>query len=208
MKETNDIGRKALELFLRFGIRSVTMDNLASELGISKRTLYGVYREKDELIRAVTELDLKIGQEFLAEIESAGLPALDELFLVNRKIQTLRNRYSPAFYFDLKKYYPEIYERWLREKRENTYQLITRNLRKGKSEGVYRNDIHEHYIGLLHMARIEMLENGEIIGESESASGSFLEEIFKYHLHGICNTTGLANLPSIIEKEKYKSDAL
>jgi AcrR family transcriptional regulator len=176
------------------------MDNLALELGISKRTLYRVYREKDELVRAITQLDLQQGKTFLSEIEGALLPAVEELFLVNQKLREMRVRYSPSFYFDLRKYYPKIYENWLREHRNNSYQLITHNLRKGKSEGVYRAEINEHFIGLLHMARLEMLENSDIFGNQESASGRFLQEIFIYHLHGICNPRGLALLQTILEK--------
>lgn len=205
MKNNHDIGTKALDLFLRYGIRSVTMDNLALELGISKRTLYGVYHEKGELVRAIIQLDLQQGKTFLSEIEGALLPALEELFLVNRKLREIRGRYSPSFYFDLRKYYSKIYEYWLGEHRNNSYQLITHNLRKGKSEGVYRADINEHSIGLLHMARLEMLENSDIFGNQESVSGKFLHDIFIYHLHGICNARGLAILQHILEKEQLKN---
>jgi hypothetical protein len=80
--------------------------------------------------------------------------------------------------------------------------LIVGNLRKGKREGVYRKEIQEQTIGKLYMARMEMLDSSEIIDGHQTLSAEFVQEIFTYHMHGICNENGLEALAEIKEKSK------
>jgi AcrR family transcriptional regulator len=191
MKEELTILERILSLFKRYGFRSVTMGDIAGELGVSKKTLYKEFRDKDDLINQVIDFDRNQSRRNLKEVYQSAPNALEELFMVNRFVHSLRSSYSPTFYYDLRRYFPEIYKRWMGDKRQNMYDLITGNLRKGKREGVYREEINEHTIGKLYMARIEMLESNDIIEEQESHSLEFMQEVFSYHLHGICNKNGL-----------------
>lgn len=191
MKDLNYIFEKVLDLFKRYGTRSVTMDDIAHELGMSKKTLYQEFTDKDELINRVIDYDMGQSKGFLEEVRQSDSNAVQELFMVNRRMHSVRTLYSPTFYFDLKRYYPEIYNRWIQDKRSNMFTVITENLRKGKQEGIYRAEIDEHIIGRLHIARIEMLEGNNIIEEHEGFSNDFIQEVFIYHLHGICNEQGL-----------------
>ena len=203
MKEEHNIFERILSLFRRYGIRGVTMDDIAGELGVSKKTLYNDFRDKDDLIKQVVDFDLDQSRRLLEEVFESAPNALEELFMVNRQIHSTRAFYSPSFYYDLRRYYPETYRKWIGDKRQNMYGLITENLRKGKQEGVYRQEIDEHTIGRLYMARIEMLDSNEIIEEKDSRSSEFMQEVFSYHLHGICNENGLKNL-SLIEDKNEK----
>ncbi|MDX2431579.1 MAG: TetR/AcrR family transcriptional regulator [Bacteroides sp.] len=198
MKDLNYIFEKVLALFKRYGTRSVTMDDIAHELGMSKKTLYQEFTDKDDLINRVIDYDMDQSKGFLEEVRQSDSNAVQELFMVNRRMHSVRTLYSPTFYFDLKRYYPEIYNRWIQNKRSNMFTVITENLRKGKQEGIYRPEIDEHIIGRLHIARIEMLEGNNIIEEHERLSNDFIQEVFIYHLHGICNEQGL----KIIARER------
>ena len=191
MKDLNNILEKVLALFKRYGTRSVTMDDIARELGVSKKTLYQEFTDKDDLINRVIDYDMEQSKGFLEEVRQSDSNAVQELFIVNRRMHSVRTLYSPTFYFDLKRNNPEIYNRWIQDKRSNMYTVITTNLRKGKQEGIYRAEIDEHIIGRLHIARLEMLEANEIIEEQERLSKDFIQEVFIYHLHGICNEQGL-----------------
>ena len=200
-----DILEKILSMFRRYGIRSITMDDIARELGISKKTLYHDFEDKNDLIKRVIDYDILVKRRFLEQVNRANYGAIEELFYVNEKIQQDRSSYSPTFYYDLKKYHPETYRRWLEEKRQNMFDLIVGNLQKGKREGVFREEIHEDTIGKLYMARMEILSNDEISDVLQTISPEFMQEIFDYHLHGICNETGLLSLAEFKEKsEKQK----
>jgi AcrR family transcriptional regulator len=186
-----DILERILSMFMRYGIRSITMDDIARELGISKKTLYHDFEDKTSLINRVIGFGMIQSRKFLEEVNRSEINAIEEIFLVNGRIHKERSRYSPTFYYDLKRYYPETYRRWINDKRQNMYDLIVGNLQKGKREGFYRQEIHEHTIGRLYMARMEMLDSSEIIEGHETLSSEFMQEVFTYHLHGICNENGL-----------------
>jgi AcrR family transcriptional regulator len=199
-----DILEKILSMFTHYGIRSITMDDIARELGISKKTLYHEFEDKRDLIRRVIDYDILANRKFLEDVHRANFNAVEELFYVNERIHQDRINYSPTFYYDLKKYYPETYRRWLDEKRQNMFDLIVGNLQKGKREGVFRTDIHEHSIGKLYMARMEMLSNHEISDVLQTITSEFMQEIFNYHLHGICNERGLNTLAELREKSEQQ----
>lgn len=194
---------RILSMFLRYGVRSITMDDIARELGVSKKTLYQDFTDKNDLIEKVISLDINQSQKFLEEFKSKKLNAIEEVFLVNSRIHQDRSRYNPTFYYDLKKFYPETYRKWLSERRKIMFGLVVTNLQKGKREGIYRSEIHEETIVKLYMARIEMLDSNDIIDNFQALSPEFMREIFIYHLHGICNENGLRTLSEF--KEKFKN---
>jgi len=197
-----DILERILSMFTRYGIRSITMDDIARELGVSKKTLYHDFEDKNDLIKRVIDFDIMQSRKFLEEAHRTDLDAIEEIFLVNGRIHQNRSRYNPTFYYDLKRYYPETYQRWLSEKRQNMFGLIVGNLQKGKQEGLYRKEIREHIIGKLYMARMEMLDSYEIIDGQQMLSAEFLQEIFTYHLHAICNESGLKTLAEFKAKSE------
>jgi len=179
-------------MFTRYGIRSITMDDIARELGVSKKTLYHVFQDKNDLIKRVIDFDIMQSRKLLEEVQRTDLDAIEEIFLVNSRIHQIRSRYNPTFYYDLKRYYPETYQRWLNEKRQNMFGLIVGN----------RKEINEHIIGKLYMARMEMLDSNEITDIHQMLSAEFLQEIFTYHLHAICNENGLKTLAEFKEKSE------
>lgn len=189
-------------MFTRIGIRSITMDDIARELGVSKKTLYHDFEDKNDLIRRVIDFDIMQSRKFLEEVHRTDLDAIEEIFLVNSRIHQNRSRYNPTFYYDLKRYYPETYQKWLSEKRQNMFGLIVANLSKGKREGLYRKEIKEHIIGKLYMARMEMLDSNDFIDGQQILSAEFLQEIFSYHLHAICNERGLKSLAEFKAKSE------
>jgi len=200
--ETIDILERILSMFVRYGMRSITMDDLARELGVSKKTLYHDFEDKNDLISRVINFDMMQSRKFLEDVQRTDLDAIGELFLVNERVHQDRSRYSPTFYYDLKRYYPGIYRKWLDDKRQNMMGLIVGNLKKGKQEGIYRKEINEETIGKLYMARMEMLDSNEIIDGHQTLTAACIQEIFTYHLHGICNENGLKVLANIKEKSE------
>lgn len=181
-------------MFLRYGIRSLTMDDIARELGVSKKTLYSNFRDKNNLILNVIEHELSQNEEFLKEIHSSKPGAMEEFLLLNSRVHFIRSRHSPSFYYDLKRYSPDAYGRLITERRDMISDMVKENLRKGKLEGIYRREIREQIIGKLYMAVMEMLENSDIFESHESLSPDFLRELSVYHLRGICNQKGLDEL--------------
>ena len=182
----------ALALYSKYGIKSITLDDLCRELGISKKTLYQHIHDKNDLIRKVIDYEISLQQKSMEKMFRSEINAIDELIYVNSMIHENQSIHNPTFYYDLKKYYPGIYAEWLDYKREKMFEMIHRNLEKGISEGLYRNDLDSIIISKLHMSRTESMHTSEIIDEKELSTSRFVDEVFSYHIHGICNEKGLA----------------
>jgi AcrR family transcriptional regulator len=182
----------ALALYSKFGIKSITLDDLCRELGISKKTLYQHIQDKNDLIRKVIDYEISLQQKSMEKMFRSEINAIDELIYVNRMIHENQSIHNPAFYYDLKKYYPDIFTEWLDYKRKKMFEMIHRNLEKGISEGLYRQDLNPTIISKLHMSRTESMHTSEIIDEKELSTSRFVDEVFSYHIHGICNDKGIA----------------
>ena len=190
-QEKERILNRVLSLYSKYGIRSITKDDISRELGMSKNTLYQHVEDKNDLVKEVIEYEIMVNQQFMEEMVVSGFNAIEELIHVNKRINAMQGVHNPTFFYDLKKYYPEVFARFMEYKRKRMYEQIMRNLKKGKEEGLYREEMDEHVIGMLYVARVEMLNSHEILQEDETTSVRFIREIFLYHLHGICNERGL-----------------
>lgn len=193
-QQTYDIFRQILDLYGKIGIRSVTMDDIARKLGVSKKTIYQYVRDKGELINRVIDLDITLNRSLTMELNSSGANAIEDLFTINDQMYRRERYLSPTFHYDLKKYYPEVYSRWISEKRKNLFQIITANIDKGKEEGFYREQLNGEVIAGLYISRIERLEIEDQMIDPWEFSDEAVREIFIYHLHGICNRKGLEYL--------------
>jgi len=194
MLDKQQILERILGMFMRYGIKSMTMDDIARELGISKKTLYQDFKDKRSLISEVIEFDLLLNKQLRDQVLLPRLGAIEEFHLINSRIHFIRSRYSETFHWDLKRYFPDTYQTWVSNRRRSVYKLITDNLKKGKKEGVYRREIKEQVVGNLYVIIIETLESSDLLDDHESLSGDFIKEMFYYHLHGICNQSGLIEL--------------
>ncbi|TGE17204.1 TetR/AcrR family transcriptional regulator [Hymenobacter elongatus] len=157
MEIKNRILVAAVELFMRNGIRSVSMDDIATHLAMSKKTLYKWFENKDQIVLAVMQGHLS-KEEVDCELAFAtGGNALEAMFnLINWHKEMLANLH-PSIFHDLQKYYPQAWQ--LFEQHKNTFilQKIADNLRRGMAEGLYRPDLDVDVLARLHLAEIELM---------------------------------------------------
>lgn len=182
---------RVFELYHKFGIKSVTMDDVAKELGISKKTLYQYVKDKSELVEKVMIINTLRHREAMHSIMAEKNNAIDELLAVNQYLNEMMKEKNPSLDYDLKKYYPEIHSRLRLNSHKHMYGSIRNNLIKGKKEGLYRKDLDEDIISKLHMARLESTYSSGSFTISELSSEKVMKEIFFYHLHGIASEKGL-----------------
>jgi AcrR family transcriptional regulator len=143
-----------LGLYSRYGIKSITMDDVSRELGISKKTLYQFIRDKADLIGRVLDYERRLTKQYMDQLADPDHNAIDELIEVNNRIHTSLTSHNPAFYYDLKKYYPDLFKGWMKQRRHGMYTLLISNIRRGKQEGFYREDMDEA-IEILFLGRIK-----------------------------------------------------
>lgn len=193
---------KVMGLYLRFGIRSVSMDDVAREVGISKKTLYQYFTDKSELVTTVLDCDskLKIKEQFEALVGTSN--ALEKMMGFYSFQMNMIKEYNPSLIYDLKKYYPEIHLKFIEKKRNIIYENILTNLIQGKSEGLYRENINEEVIAMLNLMRVEALVNSDVFRPEEMLTKEFFTDMFTYHMYGIVNDKGRKILEQNIDKLK------
>lgn len=190
-------------LYRKYGIKSVTMDDVSRELGISKKTLYQYVHDKDELVRKVVELELSLHHDRMNSNFEVNLNAIDELVGIGKCVSYMLKEYSPVTEYDLRKYYPDLYVLVREKRREWMVQFTQKNLLKGKAEGLYREDLDVEIITKLSVSHIDSMFDSEIIAISEFLDQHFFAEYFIYHLRGIVNEKGLAILDSTLRKYEF-----
>jgi len=176
---------------MKYGIKSVTMDDVARELGISKKTLYQYVNDKNELVQKVVEMEIGEKGEHFLKMRSTELNAIEELFEVNKMVRQMLKDYNPATEYDLRKYYPELYTNLIKVRRDRIYNNILSNLMKGKKEGLYRAELNEELIAKLQLSRVESAFDDKIFSQEELLSPKLFYEMFVYHIRGIANERGL-----------------
>lgn len=182
---------KISELYMRYGIKSITMDDVASHLSISKKTLYRYVNDKDDLVGKVIDLQIEILRTEMDCKCNARLNAIEELLIVSKTINYKLKNMNPGTIYDLKKYYPEHYTRFQAARRDKMRNNIVNNIRKGKEEGLYRDDLDENIISKLQISRIENIIDNELFSVEEYTSNKFFQEVFVYHIRGIANQKGI-----------------
>ena len=154
MEAKERISTKAEELFMRFGIRSVSMDDIANHLGMSKKTLYQYYADKDELVHAVVSNHITSLEHDCLVISGDAKTAIDEIFITIDQIIDEFNNMNPMLLHDLEKFHYRAFERFREHKDKFMMEVMRKNLEWGIKDELYRSDIN---IDILSKFRLESM---------------------------------------------------
>ena len=198
----NKIIIRATELFLSLGFKSVTMDDLAQSMGISKKTIYQFFKNKDQLIRSCTRsIQTKLVEEFNEIRKNAGNPII-ELFQVKKEVMKILGNTETAPQFQLQKFYPEIYK----ELKDREFDLVGKNLQKslerGINSGYFRKEINIDFIMRIYLNGLAGVRDINLFPLSEFKVEQVLEEFIEYHLRAISTKKGLSLLNRIYKKSE------
>jgi AcrR family transcriptional regulator len=199
-EDLKNILTKARELYTRFGIKSITMEDVAKELGISKKTLYQHVKDKEDLVGKFVENEIELRQKEICKCFRIGFNAIEELFEISLFMNRLMKEQNPATEYDLKKYYPRHHQKIVNVRREGIFRYILQNLRNGKKEGLYRQEMNEEIIAKLYLSRSEIIDANNIFTMEEITSLEIFVELLKYHIRGIATPDGIIELEKKIEK--------
>jgi TetR/AcrR family transcriptional regulator, cholesterol catabolism regulator len=153
-KVKDRIKLKAHDLFMQYGVRSITMDEIALQMGVSKKTIYQYYADKDELVDAVMIDKIKFNQDCCLKDKQHAKDAIHEVFLAIEMMQEMFQNMNPSILFELEKYYPKSFEKFLQHKYSFLYKILTDNIERGIAEELYRSDIDTD---VLVKARLETM---------------------------------------------------
>ncbi len=192
MDTKKQIVERAETLFLSFGIRSVTMDDIASEIGISKKTVYQFFDKKEELVKEVVVGYLQREKEMALAIQSTAKDALDEMRMLGQFIMGMIENISPSALFDLQKYHRASWELMMQKQNEHDIDLIIENIKKGIEEGLYRTDFEPEIVAKIFAKSSHMVVNELSDRNSKFSKKQLIKELYEYHVNGISTPKGKA----------------
>lgn len=183
------IVKKARDMFMKYGLRSVSMDDISKELNISKKTIYEIFKDKAGLIKSIIVTEIKSSMSETEKIFRPEINAIERMFEINQLIIAIRKGMPQNISFELQKYYPEILEELKLKTENNMLKTIKENLKQGQKEGLIRKNINLDIIAALQVKR-----SGMIDGIAEMLNLNYeeiLNEIFDYHIRAISTEKGL-----------------
>lgn len=189
MKER--ILQKAEELFDRYGVRSVTMDEIASTLGISKKTIYLSFSDKEELVDAIFCSRMNENQHDCVKDSERAENAVHEVFLAWDRVSKMLSTMNPSILYDLQKYHPEVYKKYHHFKHGFMYKMISANIQRGIKEELYREDINTDILARMRIGTIMMSFNQEIFPVQKYKPVEVEECLFLHFLQGLVTAKGL-----------------
>jgi AcrR family transcriptional regulator len=182
------------ELFLNLGFKSVTMDEIASKLGVSKKTIYKYFANKTELVAAVTEYMFDTVSFGIDGICALKMNPIEEIFSIKRFImRNLKDEKSSPQY-QLQKYYPKIYAS-LTQKQFHVMQVcVLNNLKKGIENGLYRKSIDLEFISRIYFNGMVGIKDKDLFPLTDYSMNTLMNHYLEYHLRGISTEKGLQEL--------------
>ncbi|WP_378185783.1 TetR/AcrR family transcriptional regulator [Aquimarina sp. W85] len=198
MKEK--IIEKANEMFLTLGFKSVTMDDLASEMGISKKTIYAHFQNKTKLVEATTEhLFCSICNGIDTILEENNEP-IEELYAIKAFVMNHLKNEQASPQYQLNKYYPKIYNALKIKQFEVMQECVIENLKRGMSKGVFRKNIDVQIISRLYFIGMVGIKDQSMFPTTQFPMPNLMEDYLEYHIRGIATNKGLEILNTLIKK--------
>jgi len=186
-------------LFFQKGVKSITMSDIANELGISKRTLYEVFRDKEELLETCICCHMAKGDKAIEELAEHSDDVIDSIMRIY--VQTLEEmrHMNHSVIFDLKKYHPSIYKKIEENQRENVYLLLPL-LNKGVKQGLIRNDVNFEIILWLVKSQFRALINDDFFPKDKYSLNDFIQVIILSFMRGISTSEGIKKVDNFVYK--------
>ncbi|TRX66255.1 TetR/AcrR family transcriptional regulator [Carboxylicivirga sp. M1479] len=188
-----EITESALKLFCQYGIKSVSMDDIARELGMSKKTLYQSINDKNELVEEALQLAANQDCKVMSIFKREDINAIEQFFEYKKMMEPHIGQYQPTIMFDLKKYYPGVLQDFQNNQKDVIMDAYSANIQQGKKEGFYHEDVKEDVIARLMFAHhvYTFDDSNGLFMANELRDMELFNEVFKYHFRGICNAKGM-----------------
>ncbi|MFY8171250.1 MAG: TetR family transcriptional regulator [Sphingobacteriaceae bacterium] len=182
---------KADELFRTYGIRGVTMDDIAKALGISKKTLYQSYSDKDLLIQETVEMTISNHYNGILSCKgSAAENAIHEQFAINELLGKMMHGINPIMFYDLQKYYPSIWNKFSEFRNTKVLAEIQDNISRGIKEGLYRNDFDVLVQSKMRLAEIDSCFKYDVFPPSSFSIVQVMKQSTEMFMYGMVTLKG------------------
>lgn len=166
------------------------MDDIARHLGISKKTLYLYFNDKNDIIESGFKLRMEVDKFCVHSIQEQTNNAIEELLQITDSLSANMQSMHPSIWFDLNKYHPNAFKMFEQYKNTFIYESILKNLKAGLGQGLYRAEIKPELIAKFYVSKIELMFDAEFFMNLNLNPVEVHRENIIYHLHGIVSKKG------------------
>ncbi|RYH73474.1 TetR/AcrR family transcriptional regulator [Flavobacteriaceae bacterium 144Ye] len=194
-----DILKTAVDLFLTYGFKSVTMDDIANAQGISKKTIYQYFENKTVLVEEAVMLLFQIISTGIEEIRTQEKNPIEEIYEIKQFLmKNLKDEKSSPQY-QLEKYYPKIFHN-IKEKQMCVMEdCVGCNIERGKKMGLFREDLNSDFISKIYFNCMMTLKDKSLFPLEHFSMRMLMNNYLEYHLRGICTSKGLEHLNNYLQ---------
>lgn len=199
------IKQKADELFRRYGIKSVTMDEIANQIGVSKKTIYHSFSDKNELVDEVIADILTYNRDCCKSYRLNSANAIQEVFQAMEMLQIMFDNMNPVILYDIERNHPATYKKFKEYKYKFLFDLVKENIERGKREELYRPEIDASVVAKIRLETMMMPFNEEIFPRNKFSLVNLQQQLIEYFLFGIASMKGY-KLILKYQREKFDND--
>ncbi len=190
--------KKSVELHFKYGINNVTMDQIAKDLGISKKTIYQYVENKNDLVNETVNYIFDEIQTKIDKICLMKLNPYEEILSVKKIVQDMLKKNQASPHYQLKKYYPEIAKSLEEKKFKSIMECLDHNLKKGIKQGYYKTDLNKEFIKRMYFSNTLSLGNPNLFPPEIFDKIDIMNEFIKMFLTGISTKKGRKKLKELI----------
>ena len=181
---------EADELFCKFGVKRITMDDIAKQLGMSKKTIYQHFKDKNELVYVLIQNMLDTQMKVMDAQTALAANAVQEVFFVVTHLQNMLSKMNPMIFYDLQKYHPEVWNLFKKFRYSYMKDCLLKNLKWGVEEGLFRDNLNFEIIATMRIEQCDMVFNQIVFPPGKYMITDVLTEITEHYLYGLCTLKG------------------
>ena len=198
------IAQKAYDLFLQYGIRSISMDEIAARLGISKKTIYQFFADKDALVDSVIDIVVQTNESECYGCRLECENPVHEVFIAKDIVQEMLRTMNPTIMYDLQKYHPAAFQKISDHKNKFLYKQIKENIEKGIELQLYRADVNVEILARYRLATTFMLFSPDFFPPGKHKPDIIMEEISIHFLYGLATPKGIKLIQKYQQQRQNK----
>lgn len=192
--EESDVRKKILKgaesLFMKYGVRSISMDDIARHLSVSKKTLYQHFEDKEDIVTMASQSHVEAMSQQFEEIRLSSKNSIDELAKISVCLKQNTEEINPSLLFDLRKYHPRAWAVWLNHKNKFVRDSVVRNLKQGIEEGYFRTEINMEVIATIRLELVQLPFDEEVFPPSQFKLAEVQVQIFDHFVYGLLTEKG------------------
>ena len=175
---------------MRYGVRSISMDDIARHLSVSKKTLYQHFADKDELVTLFSRNHIERSRNEYDALREQAQNSIEELTAISRCMKRDMEQLNPALIFDIHKFYPKAWALWLDFKNKFVRNSVIKNLEKGKADGYIRPEVDPRVMAVVRVELVQIGFSTELFPTDQFKLADVQTQIFDQFVYGIVTEKG------------------